>query len=258
MLPRELMPKAREAARRAVELDGTLAEAHTAMAVVAQDYDWDWKTAEKEYRKAIELDPNYATAHHWYAEYLAVMGRFEEAEVEIKQARQLDPLSLIVATDHAVILYYARQYGHAIEEFRKVREMEPHFPRTDMIYHVYLKQGMFEEVATDLETEKGSRNESPWYWAELAYREGQVGQTAESRRSMKKLREMNQRKQIDPLAMAIACLGLNEGNEALDWLEKSYAAHSMSIISVKVDPLFDPLRGEVRFKNILRGMGYAE
>jgi len=127
-----------------------------------------------------------------------------------------------------------------------------------MIYHVYLKQGMFQEVLTDLETEKGSRNESPWYWAELAYREGQVGQTAEARQAMKKLREMNRRKQIDPLAMAIACLGLNEGSEAMGWLEKSYAAHSMSIISVNVDPLFDPLRGEARFKNILRGMGYAE
>ena len=258
LLPRELMPKAREAARRAVELDGTLAEAHTAMAVVAQDYDWDWKTAEKEYRKAIELDPNYATAHHWYAEYLAVMGRFEEAEVEINHARQLDPLSLIVATDHAVILYYARQYDQAIEEFRKVREMEPHFPRTDMIYHVYLKKGMFQEVLADLETEQGSKNESPWYWAELAYREGQVGRTAEARRAMKKLRDMNRRKQIDPLAMAIACLGLNEGSEAMDWLDKSYAGHSISLISVKVDPLFDPLRGESKFKNILRGMGYAE
>jgi TolB-like protein/DNA-binding winged helix-turn-helix (wHTH) protein len=258
VLPRELMPKAREAARRAVELDGTLAESHTAMAVVAQDYDWDWKTAEKEYRKAIELDPNYATAHHWYAEYLAVMGRFEEAEAEIKQARQLDPLSLIVATDHAVILYYARQYDRAIEEFRKVREMDPHFPRTDMIYHVYLKKGMLQEVMTDLGTEKGSKNESPWYWAELAYREGQVGQTAEARSAMKELREMNRRKQIDPLAMAIACLGLNERSEAMDWLEKSYAGHSMSVISVKVDPLFDPLRGELRFKNILRGMGNAE
>jgi TolB-like protein/DNA-binding winged helix-turn-helix (wHTH) protein len=123
--PVNFVEKARAASQRAIELDNSLAEAHTARAVVAQNLDWDWKTAEHEYRKAIELDPNYATAHHWFAEYLALMGRFDEASAEIEQARTLDPLSLIIASDHGVILYYARHYDQAIEQFRTVLEMDP-------------------------------------------------------------------------------------------------------------------------------------
>jgi tetratricopeptide (TPR) repeat protein len=107
--PRDLLEKAHAAAHRAVALDDSLLEAHVSVAVVAQDFDWDWKTAESEYRRAIGLNPNYATARHWCAEYLTLLGRFEDSRVEMGRARQLDPLSLIIATDNAVLLYYARQ-----------------------------------------------------------------------------------------------------------------------------------------------------
>ena len=127
------MPKARAAAQRAVELDGNLAEAHTALALIVQNYDWDWKTAEQEFRRAIELNPNYATAHHWYAEHLTWLGRFEEALRESERARQLDPLSLIIAADNGATLYYSRQYDQAIAKFRAVRELDPTFPRTGVI-----------------------------------------------------------------------------------------------------------------------------
>jgi len=129
----ELIPKARSAALRALELDERLAEAHTSLALISVNYDWDWETAEKEYRRAIQWDPNYATAHHWYAEFLGLQGRFEEAFAESERARQLDPLSLIIAVDHAVVLYFARQYDRAIAQFRAVIAAEPNFPRAHMI-----------------------------------------------------------------------------------------------------------------------------
>jgi tetratricopeptide (TPR) repeat protein len=109
VMPKTFMPKARAAALRAIELDESLAEAHTSLASVAQNYDWDWSTAEKEYRRAIALNPNYATAHHWYAECLALQGRFDEAFSEIGKARELDPLSLIIAADYGAILYFSRR-----------------------------------------------------------------------------------------------------------------------------------------------------
>jgi Tfp pilus assembly protein PilF len=114
----EFMPKARSAALRALELDENLAEAHTSLALVAESYDYDWQTAEKEFKRAIQLDPSYATAHQWYAECLSWQGRFDEALAESERARQLDPLSIIIASDHAVILYHSRQYDRAIAQAR--------------------------------------------------------------------------------------------------------------------------------------------
>jgi TolB-like protein/DNA-binding winged helix-turn-helix (wHTH) protein/Flp pilus assembly protein TadD len=137
----DFMPKARAAAQRAVELDANLAEAHTALALILQNYDWDWQTAEKEFRRAIELNPNYATAHQWYAEHLTWLGRFEEALRESERARQLDPLSLIIAADNGATLYYSRQYDLAIAKFRAVRELDPNFPRTGVIRAAYVQKG---------------------------------------------------------------------------------------------------------------------
>ena len=145
----EAIPKARAAALRALQLDDSLAEAHTSLALIAENYDYDWQTAEKEYRRAIQLDPQYATAHQWYAECLSFQGRFPEALEESERARQLDPLSLIIATDHAVILYFARQYDRAIEQFRAVLAMEPNFARAHMVVYPYVEKGMFPEALAE-------------------------------------------------------------------------------------------------------------
>jgi tetratricopeptide (TPR) repeat protein len=145
----EFVPKARAAALRALQMDEGLAEAHTALALIAQDYDYDWQTAEKEYRRAIQLDPQYPTAHQWYAECLSLQGRFDGALAESGSARQLDPRSLIIATDHAdhgAILYFSRQYDRVIEQFRLVQAMEPNFPRSSMIALPYVEKGMFAEA----------------------------------------------------------------------------------------------------------------
>jgi Tfp pilus assembly protein PilF len=165
----EFMDKARAAAVRALETDPSLAEAHTALALIIQNYDWDWTTAETEFRRAIELNPNYATAHHWYAEHLMWRGRFEEALRESERARQLDPLSVIIAADNGVILYCSRQYNRAVEKFRAAREMEPGFPRAEVSIAPYVEKGLFAEALADLAAER-SKLDLRTYWASKAYK----------------------------------------------------------------------------------------
>jgi TolB-like protein/DNA-binding winged helix-turn-helix (wHTH) protein/Flp pilus assembly protein TadD len=254
--PNEIMPKARAAALRAVELDDRLAEAHTSLAVIAQNYDWDWQKVEKEYRRAIELDPNYATAHHWYAEYLALVGRFDEAFVEIERARQLDPLSLIIAADHGAILYFSRQYDRAIEQFRAVLDMEPNFPRAHILVFAYVQKGMYAEGLADVE--KWRRiDDSPWSWMMLTYVCGRSGQQAKARAALKRLERLHRRWETLSLSMAVANIGVGDKENAIAWLQKAYGEHSIST-ALKVDPIYDPLRGDPRFQNLLQRMSFPQ
>ncbi len=176
------MPQAEAAAVKALEIDPTLAEAHTSLALIAERYHYDRQTAEKEYRRAIELDPAYPVAHQWYAEFLALQGRFSEALNESERARQLDPLSLIIATDRAAILYYARQYDRAIEQFSAVLEMDPTFGRAYMVIDAEVQQRKFTQAMTDLERLHRNFHSSPYYWATRAYVDGFSGQAAEAKR----------------------------------------------------------------------------
>jgi len=253
--PNEEMPKARDAAQKAVQLDPTLAEAHTSLAVIAQNYDWDWKTAESEYRRAIELDANYATAHQWYAEELALVGRFPESLTEIDRARSLDPLSLIIGADRGAILYYSRQYDRAIEQFDAVLEMQPDFPRAGMVVYPYVQERKYPEALATIERWPALPGGRPW--AMLAYVYGNAGETANARRALGKLLAPRGGPKPITMLIAVAEIGLGEKEKALDYLEAAYADRTIST-AVKVDPTFDPLRSEPRFQKILRGMGLAQ
>jgi TolB-like protein/Flp pilus assembly protein TadD len=252
----QFMPKARAAAKRAVELDDRLAETHTSLALVTENYDWDWQTAEKEYRRAIQLDPNYATAHHWYAEYLAYQGRFDEAFAEIERARKLDPLSLIIATDNGAILYFSRQYDRAIEQFRAVLDMEPNFPRAHLLVFAYAQKGLFADALGDIE--KWRRiDDAPGIWYIEAYVYGRSGQQVAARRALEKLQQLNRRRQMDPAAIALAYVGMDNKDQAFAWLQKAYSEHSNVLTALKVDPIYDPLRSDPRFQELLRHVGLA-
>jgi TolB-like protein/DNA-binding winged helix-turn-helix (wHTH) protein/Tfp pilus assembly protein PilF len=251
--PSEFVPKARAAALRALSIDDHLPEAHTALALIAQNYDWDWRTAEKEYRRAIQLDPNYATGHHWYAECLALQGRFDEAFPEIEIARRLDPLSLIIATDLGAILYFSRQNDRAIEQFRAVLEMEPNFPRAHMLVWADVQGRLFADALADAKKWQ-RRDDGPWSWVMLAYIHGRVGDHVQAQHALEKLRQLNQRGPLDPLCIAIAYIGMDNKDQAMDWLQKAYLEHASGLTALKVDPTYDPLRGDARFRALLHGV----
>jgi TolB-like protein/DNA-binding winged helix-turn-helix (wHTH) protein/tetratricopeptide (TPR) repeat protein len=251
-LQADLMPRAKEAAVRALELDPNLPEAHVALAVILQNYDWDWETAEKEYRRAIELNPNYATAHHWYAEHLGFRGRFDEAFAESERARQLDPLSLIIASDQGVLLYYSRRYDESIKQFRIVDEMEPKYTRAGMIIHPYMEKGMYNEALECLNRGEQTHEKSGWYWGWRTYIYGRWGKEKEARQAMATLKKMNARQEMDAGIMLVANLGVGDKEQTFFWLEKAYAEHSNMVVSLKVEPMYDPLRGDPRFQAMLR------
>jgi TolB-like protein/DNA-binding winged helix-turn-helix (wHTH) protein/Tfp pilus assembly protein PilF len=250
----EVIPKARGAALKALDLDEKLAEAHASLALIAQNYDWDWQTADKEFRRAIVLDPNYATGHHWYAEHLALLGRFAEAFPEIQRARQLDPLSLIIQADNAAFLYFSRQYDPAIAEFRAVMEMDPDFPRVHMIVGAYVQQGRFAEALADIETWRRSDKVTYWTWTMEAYVRARAGQPAQAQRALQQLRSMDQRI-IDPFAMSTPYVGLGDKDQAFARLDKAIVNHSPGLTAIKVDPTFDPLRSDPRFQLLLVQVG---
>jgi TolB-like protein/Tfp pilus assembly protein PilF len=260
----EFAARARAAALRALQLDDSLPEAHAALALIVQNHDYDWLTAEKEFKRAIALNPNYATGHQWYAEHLAWLGRFDEALRESERARQLDPLSLIIAADHGAILYYSRQYDAAIAQFTAVRDVEPSFARAGLITYAYIQKGMFAEaqavtneyVEADNIAEKQAPAEvSPYKFANLGYFYGRSSQPAKAEGELRKLLELNRRQPVDPMVIVIAYLGTGNNDQVMAWLEKAYAQHSNSLTGLKVDPLYDPVRGDRRFQSLLRRVG---
>lgn len=254
--PAELIPKARAAALKALQLDESLAGAHASLAVIAQNYDWDWPTAEKEYRRAIQLDPDYATAHQWYAECLGFEGRFDEAFAESERARKLDPLSLIISADYAALLYFSRQYDRSIAVFRRVLEMEPNFPRAYIVIFPLVEKGLFAEALADVDKWKQVVG-SPWPSAVQVYVYARSGQMDQARRSLQKTSHMNQRQFLDPAAMLMAHVGMDNKDETFAWMQKCYVARS-PLTTLKVDPMYDPLRSDPRFQKFLREVHLAQ
>jgi len=253
----EFMLKARAAALHALQIDESLPEAHTALALIVQNYDWDWQTSEREFRRAIELNPNYATAHHWYAEHLTWLGRFDEALRESERARQLDPLSLIIAADNGAILYYSRQYDRSIAQFLAVRALDPNFPRAYMIEAAYEQKGSFADALTNLEKLQ-TFGDANWTLAELAYCYGRSGQQAQAQRILEKLLEMDRHHQIEPAPILVAYLGLGNKDKALVYLEKAYLQHSNILATLKVEPRMDALRDDARFQDLLQRVHLAD
>lgn len=252
----ELVPKARAAALKALELDSSLAEAHTSLALITENFDFDWPRAEQEYRRAVELNPSYATAHQWYAEYLALLGRFDEALTESERARALDPLSLIIAADKGAILYYARRYDEAIAQFRGVREMEPTFPRAQMMVSALVEKKQFAKALAEFEKSDDRKSEA-WTWAWRAYVLGRAGQHAQAHHALEKVQLSYKRRPTNPDPMLWALLGAGDRNETFAWFEKAFADHSNLLTTLKVNPAFDPVRDDPRFENLLRRVRFT-
>jgi TolB-like protein/DNA-binding winged helix-turn-helix (wHTH) protein/Tfp pilus assembly protein PilF len=254
--PHENIVKARAAALKAVQLDDRLAEAHTSLALVYEIYDWNWGEAEREYRKAIELDPNYATAHHWYAELLAYLGRFDESAAEYQRARQLDPFSLIIRTDYAVSLFYQRKYDAALREFEEVRAVDRDFPRTQMIEDVYARLGRFDEAFA--EARRYLNQDNLWAQSRIAAYYARTGKRQEARKSLNQLEAHYTHRELNPAPLIAAYLAFGDNEKALSWLERAYENHYSVITWLKVDPTFDPLRNDPRFRVLVQQVGLAQ
>jgi tetratricopeptide (TPR) repeat protein len=250
------MPKAKEAARRAIEIDDGLAEAHVSLAGIFKNYDWDWPASEREYKKAIGLNPGYATAHRMYASYLAAMGRPEEALYEIGRAQELDPFSLAIGMETAWNCCMARDYERGEEEALRTLEMEPQFPPAQSALGLaYAQKGRYEEALTAIEKARAASGEHPATLAAIAHVLAGAGRMPEARIMVDRLTDLSRQQHVSPFWLALAYTGVGEKVAALDELDKAYEQHDVILVWLGTDPRLDALRAEPRFKELLRRMG---
>jgi DNA-binding winged helix-turn-helix (wHTH) protein/tetratricopeptide (TPR) repeat protein len=251
--PREGYPRARQAAERALELDEGLAEAHTSVAYAGLHFYWDWSAAEREFGRALSLNANYATAHQWYGSYLAALGRFEDAIAEIEHALKLDPLSLMINADRGWLLFFARQYDRAIDQLRKTIEMEPNFPLAHWLLGMSREQlGQIEEAVPAFRKAVSLSQDIPFALASLGHALARSGNRDEAHAVLGQLSDLSDRRYVSPHSVATVHVGLGRTSEALEWLNRAADERSNWMIFLNVDPVFDPLRSEPEFEQIIR------
>ncbi|HVP12455.1 MAG TPA: tetratricopeptide repeat protein, partial [Phycisphaerae bacterium] len=250
----EGLSNAKPAAEKALELDDSLAEAHAALGHIRHDLEWDWQGAEREYRRAIQLDPGYATAHHWYAGLLADLGRADEALAEQKRARELEPLSLII---RASLAYYStRDYDRQIEACRDVLAIDPRFEVAQgQLGLAYAQKGDYEQARAAMERTVSLSGRAPGHLADLGYVYAKAGMLPEARAILDELRALSERKYVAPSDFALIHAALGEKDEAFAWLEQTFAQHDSYLTGVNADPRWDTLRDDPRFDDLLRRMG---
>ncbi len=254
--PREVMPKAEGAAIKALELDDRLAEAHAALAAVRYRYSWDWSGSEKEFRRALELNPNYAEGRRQYSVFLRTVGRPEEAIAEARRARELDPLSVVMNHALAQSLHAARRYDEALAQYRKMLEMDPNFVQAHFdLGRLYEETGDFSKGIPEYETAIRLSGPIPLYRANLGHAYAVSGKRGEARRILAELKTLSKRQYVSPVHMALVSIGLGEKEQALEWLEKAYEARSFELIQVKTSPAFYGLRSHPRFIDLFRRVG---
>jgi len=254
--PKDIYPKAKEAVRKALEIDGTLAEAHTSLAQITFRH-WDWEGGEREFKRAMELTPNYATAHHWYALLLMYLDRFDEAIEEIKRAHELDPLSLVINRNAAMVFYFARRYDRALEAFKNTLELDPNFSMAHAyLGKVYLQMAMYEEALREFQKEKditGRSDPLVETWRGIAYES--LGRRGEAQQVLDDLLEHAKKAYVPPLLLANLYFALGEKDEGFKWLDKSYEERDSTLLEIKVDPGLDSVRSDPRFTALLKKMG---
>jgi TolB-like protein/DNA-binding winged helix-turn-helix (wHTH) protein/Flp pilus assembly protein TadD len=252
--PEDAFPKAKAAATKALALDDNLAEAHTSLAFVLDLYDWDWESAEQEYKRAIALNPGYATAHHWYAWHLIVMGRNSEALAESRKAESLDPLSPIISADLADALCVAHLYDESVQQSRKTLEMHPYFAVAHYeLGQAFAQKHMYTEAIAELRRAIELSGGNTAFDSKLAYAYAISGRTEEAIKIVKDLEVRQGRPSSTDPHIALIYVGLGDHDQAMSWLNKAYQARFNP--SILMRPAFDPLRSDGRFQNLLRRIG---
>jgi serine/threonine protein kinase/Flp pilus assembly protein TadD len=251
-------PRTKEALTRALEIDADLAEAHASLALMKQDFEWDWAGAEKEFRRAIELNSNYPTAHHWYALFLRDMKRNDEAITESRLAQKLDPLSPIINNVLALILLTAGQYDGAIEQWKRTLELDPTSPEVHLqLSRAYSKKGLYEEAITEAQ-KAASYSGTPRFIGAVGLALAVAGKRADAHKIIDELTESSKRNYVSPYYVAGIHSALGEQDRAFEWLEKAYQVKDDELSSVRIDPNLDSVRSDPRYADLLRRMGLPQ
>jgi len=254
MTPKDAFPKAKAAAIKALELDNALGEAHNSLAFVLDGFDWDFDSAGKEFRRAIELNPGYATAHHWYAWHLSLLGRYDEAIPEMRKALNLDPLSLIINADLAELLVLAHAYDESIKQSRKTIEMDPNFALAhNQLAQAYLQKHMYDEAVTELQKAVQLSGSSPTCTANLARAYVLSGKRSEALELLSELKKRANPGYSNASEIAMVYASLGDKDQAINWLEKGYEERFNP--GVLLRPGFDPLRSDLRFQTLVHRIG---
>ena len=258
--PEEAFPRSRAAAQKALEMDDTLAEANASRGWISTNYEWDWPAAESKYKRAIEINPSYATARQWYAEYLSYMGRHDESIAEAKRAQELDPFSMIINTDLGQVLYYARQYDQAAEQLQKTLELDPNF----IVAHfflalLYAQKAMNDEATAEAQKARAlSGGDDSLMLAHLGAIYSFSGRSDEAKKVLDELQQLSKHRYVSPFYTALIYKGLRQKDQALKWLEKAYEGRDHWLETLKVHPWLDSLRADPRFIELVRKMGLEE
>jgi TolB-like protein/DNA-binding winged helix-turn-helix (wHTH) protein/tetratricopeptide (TPR) repeat protein len=250
---KDSMPLARAAVQSALQIDDRYAPAHAELGVILAEYEWDWRGAEREYRRAVELNPNFAYAHKLYAEYLSYVGRFEEAIAEARLARRLDPLSIVSNSLVGLVLFRSRRYDEAVAELQRAIELDPNHPLA------YLPRGLalsmlnrHDEAIVALEKSASVSGQNSEMMAQLALAYGRAGRVDRARAILRSLEVAAQTQHVSPFSFALAYAGLGEWGRAIDSLEAAYRERDWLLCVLKTEPVFDPVRGDPRFQALLR------
>src|SRR2546421_10951951 len=253
--PNEALPKAKAAALKAIELDASLAEPHVSLAHVKYYYDRDWAGAEREFKRAIELNPNYPQAHHWYAIYLAWSGRTNEGLAEIKRAQELDPLSLPINMTVGWLLCDAQRIDEGIDQLRKTLEMDPAFVVAHIrLGYCYERKGAYDGAIAESQRifDLGAKSLGT---AGLGQAYAMAGKRNEAQKALAELQEQSKQRYISPAVIALIYAALGDKDQAFAWLEKSVEEHDLTMARLKVDQRFDSLRSDPRFAELVRRVG---
>ena len=256
--PRLIMPQAMAAAMTAIQLDEAHGEAYASLAQAKFIYEWDWAGAEENFQQALRLSPIYPTAHQWHGEFLASIGSFDQGLSELKRARDLDPLSLIINTNLGLTYYWARRYDLAIDQLKTAIQLEPNFFRARLhLGMVYERKAMEREAITELRKAR-SINETPWTLAGLGHAYASFGERAEAKKLLAQLMKLSRNQYVSCATIAVVYAGFgDELDKTIEMLEKAYEERSGLLIWLKVWSIFDNLRSDARFVRLLRRIGFT-
>ena len=256
--PHDSFPKARAAARQALEIDPMLAEAYASLGFIMYAYEWAWSEAEQTLRKAIDLKPNYSTAHHWYGELLTTLGRFEEAYVELKIAQELDPLSLAINVDLAAAYFYARNYDRAERQLSNLLELNSQFVRAHVVLgKVQLQKNDISKAIEAFRRAVELSSNDPVSVSALAHALAATGETNEAEKLLATLHESAKYRYISACHVAEVYIGLGQKVVANQWLDRAYEARDVELVWLKINPAYDSLRADGRFQELTRSVNPA-